>query len=184
MVWFIHAFLLHKSRNNTNAARGNTITPTDVETGKFLEVRRIFAWISSNLPENLLGPFLCERFLKQTIFGGYLQNKGLNMILQMLGAIFSQISTDFQKFSSDFHQIPCNPASYTTDITEAHKSILCWWYIIHKSIFNPNIYIQEKRQKNARFMDDALKTRGIEHWNVETVVVCPLPWNILAMRLH
>jgi len=26
MVWFIHAFLWLKSRNNTNAARGNTIT--------------------------------------------------------------------------------------------------------------------------------------------------------------
>jgi len=37
-----------------------------VGAGKFLGVQRIFARISPQLPEKLLGHFLCERFLKQT----------------------------------------------------------------------------------------------------------------------
>ena len=39
-----------------------------VEAGKILGMRRIFAQISPNLLEKILGHFLCERFPKQTFF--------------------------------------------------------------------------------------------------------------------
>jgi len=85
-------------------------------------VRRIFARISPNLPEKLLGHSLCKYFLphrSRTPSFGMTCTKRLHMILQTLRAIFfsNQITLgailckgfniffpDLQGFCPDFHQ--------------------------------------------------------------------------------
>ena len=46
-----------------------------VGEGKCFRVRRIFARISPNLSEKILGHFLCEHFLKQVFFWDDLQKE-------------------------------------------------------------------------------------------------------------
>jgi len=43
---------------------------------------------------------------------------------------------------------------------------------------------RKKRHKKAYFMDDALKTRGFIHLNVETWLLFAPPSKFLATRLH
>jgi len=65
------------------------ISAIGVGAGKFLWVRRIFARISSNLPEKFLDHLLCEYFFLKTVFG---MKKTFHVILHTLGPIFSKQS--------------------------------------------------------------------------------------------
>ena len=80
-----------------------------------MEVRRIFARISSNLPEKILGHFLCEYFLMKTVCG---MKKSFHVILHTLGANFfkskhvgrhfcphfQRVCPDIQGFCQGFHR--------------------------------------------------------------------------------
>jgi len=76
-----------------------------VGAGKILGVRRIFARISPNLPQKILGHFLCEYFLMKTCFSDDLQKKDLHVILgtifikSKLGAISSKVNHVGPNFS-------------------------------------------------------------------------------------
>jgi len=92
-----------------------TKTPTliGVGAGKFLRVRRIFARIFPNLPEKILGHFLCEYFLMKTVFRMTSnKRKGLHVILgaisfksKHVGRHFACIFRDFAQIFRDFAKI-------------------------------------------------------------------------------
>jgi len=72
-----------------------------VGAGKVLGVRRIFAQISPNLPEKLLGHFLCEYFLMKTVFCFDLQT---NVFMWFWAPIFSNQSTFGSIFARIFRE--------------------------------------------------------------------------------
>jgi len=45
-----------------------------------------------------------------------------------------------------------------------------------------NIIIQKSDQKNARFMNNAWKTRGVGYFNVETWMLFALPYQNSSLR--
>jgi len=71
-----------------------------VREGNFLGVRRILVGISPNLPEKILGHFLCEHFLKQAFFWDDLQTRS-SCDSANVGRHFCP---DFQEFCRGFHR--------------------------------------------------------------------------------
>ena len=98
---------------------------SDIGVGarKFVGERRIFAWISPNLPEEIFGSlvriFFCPNHISIADFSAHANDQPL-MFAEgppPLSAREKQISKDvfreFARISTDFHQIK-TPASYTT----------------------------------------------------------------------
>jgi len=77
---------------------------TGVEAGKFLGLRRIFARIFPNLPEKLLGHFLCEHFLSRLSFG-MTPKKRSSYDSVNVGCYFFQIKLRWAPFLPRFSEI-------------------------------------------------------------------------------
>jgi len=75
-----------------------------VGAGKFWGLRRIFARISPNLPEKLLGHCLCEHFLKQTLWDD-LQKKVFLLFCKGWAPFFAKVFTNFAKIFTYFDRI-------------------------------------------------------------------------------
>jgi len=107
---------------------GKSILGICAEAGKFLAVRRIFARIFPNFPENFWATF-CANTFSWWPFLGWPPTKGLHVILHVLGAISSNQSTLGAIFARIFRDLtriftkskllggPFNSASYTTDLS-------------------------------------------------------------------
>jgi len=73
-----------------------------VGAGKFWGLRRIFVWISTNLPDKFFCYYLCEYFFMKTVFQMASKIKGVHVILgaiffksKHLGALFAHIFREF-----------------------------------------------------------------------------------------
>jgi len=100
------------------------VLPIGVGAGNYLEMRGVFRWISPNLPEKILGHFLCEYFLMKTGLSDDLQKQGLYVILgaifsnqSTLGAIFNPISWDFAQIFRDFAKVFTDFTQISTDFS-------------------------------------------------------------------
>jgi len=94
-----------------------SLTGVGVGAGNFLWVRRIFARISPNLPENLWTTFCAKIFSNRPFFGMTSKKAALHVILQKLGAIFAQISRYLAKVFTFFVQISTNFAQIFRDFS-------------------------------------------------------------------
>jgi len=87
------------------------------EAGKFLGVRKIFAWISPKLPEKILDHFLCDFHVilgvifsnQSTLCAIFIKSKqvGRHFCSYFYGVCpdFSKVFTNFAQTSTDFAQI-------------------------------------------------------------------------------
>jgi len=81
-----------------------------VGAGKFLGVQKIFARISPNSPEKILGHFLCKYFLMKAVFGVTSKKRSscdLRHHFFPIKALWAQFFPYFQGVCPDFHQISC-----------------------------------------------------------------------------
>jgi len=100
-------------------------------------VRRVFARISPNLPEKILGHFLCERFLMKTVLGAISSNQtalgaissnqtalgAISSNQTALGAIFARIFKEFAQIFSDFAKVFTEFAQISLDFARIFRDI-------------------------------------------------------------